>query len=87
MPAVLVSTPAEESINEGFETQLTVEIGVYERSEDAVDTTLGMVEKAFASDSSLGGVVRDLEFASYELEIDEDGTYIGTQSWTAIPTT
>lgn len=86
VPSVIVSTPSEESIDDGFDTVLTVEVSVYERSEDDVDSLLGKVETAFAGDESLGGTVRDLQFSSYELDVNVDGTHIGTQSWTAIPT-
>lgn len=86
VPSIVVSTPSEATINNGFDIQLTVQSTVYAESEDEVDRLLGEVEKRFAEDETLGGTVRDLQFTTYELEVDEGLTYIGTQAWTAIPT-
>ena len=85
-PAIFVSTPAEESVEDGFEILTTIEVTVYAVSEDAVDEMLGRVEKAFAADETLAGTVRSLQFQSYELDETNDGLFVGTQRWTAIAT-
>lgn len=89
VPAVVVSTPREEVLDTGFvsgnrDTVLTVEVTVYEKTEDAVDAMLAEVEKRFADDPSLGGTVQDLAFVEYDLEWDEP-IFTGTQSWTSTP--
>ena len=87
VPGILVRTPTEEALEEGFETQLSIETVAFHNSEDEVDALLAEVELAFAADETIGGTVRSLEFATYELTVDEDdGVHAGVQTWTAIPT-
>ena len=89
VPSLVVSTPREEALDSGYVTGerdivLSLEITVYEKTEDAVDEMLGRVEREFVNDPSLGGTVRDLQFSAYDLAWDEP-VFIGTQTWTSVP--